>query len=159
MGSHIIWKCETFHPTRRVVNTVLNFQNLISFMFIFYNYCVNFTGELFKDALSSQWFGNLVTTRWWNDLWLNEGFATYVSYLGADKVEPTWNMVSLAEPRIVADDCASYYVVPVQLYHDEVCNTPSGPVCKLTSPMCVEYTLIASSGTRRGQFIYHFYYY
>lgn len=48
-----------------------------------------------SEDLSSQWFGNLVTMRWWNDLWLNEGFATYVSYLGADYAEPKWNMVSL----------------------------------------------------------------
>ncbi|XP_008283094.1 aminopeptidase N-like [Stegastes partitus] len=45
--------------------------------------------------LAHMWFGNLVTTRWWNDLWLNEGFATYVSYLGADYAEPTWNMKDL----------------------------------------------------------------
>lgn len=45
--------------------------------------------------LAHMWFGNLVTTRWWNDLWLNEGFATYVSYLGADFAEPTWNMKDL----------------------------------------------------------------
>uniref|UniRef100_A0A8K9V459 Aminopeptidase n=1 Tax=Oncorhynchus mykiss TaxID=8022 RepID=A0A8K9V459_ONCMY len=42
--------------------------------------------------LAHMWFGNLVTLRWWNDLWLNEGFASYVEYLGADYAEPTWNI-------------------------------------------------------------------
>jgi aminopeptidase N len=34
--------------------------------------------------LAHMWFGNLVTMKWWNDLWLNESFATYVSYLAMD---------------------------------------------------------------------------
>lgn len=34
--------------------------------------------------LAHHWFGNLVTLKWWDDLWLNESFATYMSYLAMD---------------------------------------------------------------------------
>lgn len=46
-----------------------------------------------SSLLEIQWFGNLVTMNWWNNLWLSEGFATYLSYLGVNDIEPTWNIV------------------------------------------------------------------
>ena len=38
--------------------------------------------------LAHQWFGNLVTMDWWSELWLNEGFATWVGWYAIDHLYP-----------------------------------------------------------------------
>ncbi|KAG0210662.1 hypothetical protein BGX28_009089 [Mortierella sp. GBA30] len=50
--------------------------------------------------IAHQWFGNLVTMEWWDHLWLNEGFATWVGTLAVDHLFPEWDTWS----TFVVDD-------------------------------------------------------
>lgn len=50
-----------------------------------------YVAAVIAHELSHQWFGNLVTMEWWNDLWLNESFATIMSSIALDHLHPEWN--------------------------------------------------------------------
>ena len=51
-----------------------------------------FIATVIAHELSHQWFGNLVTMNWWNDLWLNESFANMMEYVAIDALQPNWHM-------------------------------------------------------------------
>ena len=51
-----------------------------------------FIAEVISHEIAHQWFGNLVTMKWWNDLWLNESFATYMATKFVDQFYPEWEM-------------------------------------------------------------------
>ncbi len=76
--------------------------------------------------LAHQWFGNLVTMRWWTDLWLNEGFASWVEYLAVDKLFPDWEMwtqfiVDEQQPALKLDALDNTHPIEVPIKHpDEI---------------------------------------
>ncbi|EIF40323.1 M1 family metallopeptidase [Streptococcus sp. SK140] len=82
--------------------------------------------------LAHQWFGNLVTMKWWDDLWLNESFANMMEYVCVDAIEPSWNIfedfqtsgVPSALKRDATDGVQS---VHVEVTHPDEINTLFDP--------------------------------
>ncbi|KAL1390301.1 hypothetical protein pipiens_012445 [Culex pipiens pipiens] len=77
--------------------------------------------------LAHQWFGNLVTPTWWTDLWLNEGFASYMEYLGVDAVEPAWKsmeqfVVNELHNVFSLDALSSSHQISVEVHNPEEIN-------------------------------------
>ncbi len=87
-----------------------------------------YIASVIAHELAHQWFGNLVTMKWWNNLWLNESFATLMSYLAVDALYPEWNSwldFSTSESIMALRRDSIYGVQPVQIdvNHPDEINT------------------------------------
>lgn len=51
-----------------------------------------YVATVITHELAHQWFGDLVTMKWWDDLWLNESFANMMEYVSVDALEPSWHV-------------------------------------------------------------------
>ena len=68
--------------------------------------------------LAHQWFGDLVTMKWWDNLWLNESFANMMEYLSVDALKPEWHIWEMFQtgeaPAALGRD-ATDGVQPIQM--------------------------------------------
>lgn len=75
------WGCITYRETALLVdekNAPLSAKKLVA--------------TDVAHEMAHQWFGDLVTMNWWDNLWLNEGFATWMEYKAVHEWQPTWGI-------------------------------------------------------------------
>lgn len=87
-----------------------------------------YVANVVAHELTHQWFGNLVTMRWWNDLWLNESFATLMSYVAIDKLYPQWQVwndfiVSEQSQALKLDSLEHTHPINVVIRHPDEIRT------------------------------------
>jgi aminopeptidase N len=111
------WGCITFREQAMLVdpaNTSLSVKQYVA--------------EVVAHELTHQWFGNLVTMKWWNDLWLNESFATFMAYLAVDKLFPEWHymdqfIVDEQLPAFKEDSLENTHPISVTINHPDEIRT------------------------------------
>ncbi|MCF8706224.1 M1 family metallopeptidase, partial [Corynebacterium sp. MC-25] len=74
-----------------------------------------------SHEVAHQWFGNLVTMEWWTHLWLNEGFATWISYMATDSMFPEWKIwtqfLRLTTDGLLMDAWEQSHPIEVEVHH------------------------------------------
>lgn len=111
------WGCITFREQALLVdakNTSLSTKQYVALVV--------------AHELTHQWFGNLVTMRWWNDLWLNEGFASWMEYLAVDHLFPDWQVwtqfcVDEQQQALKLDALEHTHPIEVPVHHPDEIRT------------------------------------
>ena len=117
-----------------------------------------YIATVISHEISHQWFGNLVTMQWWDDLWLNESFATLMEYIAVDYLFPEWDiMLSFANQEGLAatrrDILPGVQPVSSEVKHPDEISTlfdPSIVYAKGARLMLMVYNLVGEKSFRKG---------
>lgn len=85
------WGCVTYREAYLLLdpdNTSLYMKQLVA--------------TVIAHELAHQWFGDLVTMQWWDNLWLNESFANMMEYVAIDALQPDWKIWEMFQTTEVA---------------------------------------------------------
>lgn len=144
------WGCITFREQALLMdpnNTSLGMKQYIA--------------NVVAHELTHQWFGNLVTMRWWNDLWLNESFASWMSYLAVDHLFPEWQVwtqftVDEQQPALKLDSLQNTHPIEVTINHPDEIRTIFDAISyeKGASILQMLHTYIGADNFRDGLRLY-----
>lgn len=111
------WGCITFREQALLINK----EESTLFM-------KQYVANVIAHELTHQWFGNLVTMKWWTDLWLNESFATFMSYVAIDHLFKEWQVWKsfIIEEQFIAmglDQLNNTHPIQVEINHPDEIKT------------------------------------
>ncbi|UJR17212.1 hypothetical protein I4U23_004107 [Adineta vaga] len=124
-------------------------------------------GEVVAHELAHQWFGDIVSPVWWNDLWLNEGFASWVEVLGLNHSNPEFQsfdtfVSETVHPALVLDSLFSTHPISIEVTHPDEINSIFDAISynKGASILRMIYTVLSQSTFFQGisNYLNHFQY-
>lgn len=121
-----------------------------------------YAATVIAHELSHQWFGNLVTMKWWDDLWLNESFATLMEYIAVDALYPEWDvMLSFASQEALSafwrDSIPGVQAVKCTVKHPDEISTlfdPSIVYAKGARLLLMAHNLVGKTAFKKGLRLY-----